>query len=394
MAPRGQVLYYGTSTVRARTSVRPTVRLVSAPVHAPTAPSRMDLASQRCKGCRRVFVNADKLHGHLARSARCLEASVSGSAGASAGGIANDSEVAITATEAARSGDAGMRANVCEALASLRFSGRTPVSESAIQVVKDFMKDWLQMTRRSLEGSVLPLLPGPAAREQVTGNFRSRLGWLDGLGTRKLEMAFLKDHLGASLKPPLRRELPIKKKKKRKLDSTGGAKEFDHCWVMSLLKQIQARIEHDSEFRRELLESSERWSAREEDVGSLQSSLEKLQGDDASAALADFDVENEMHDVEPGLLFRAHPRLGREGAIYARDEHGTEHRVVKLRFIAYLDGIETANPLGVARGSQSMECIYVALLNLPLTACATGWRISSRSRYATRRRSSGSARVP
>ena len=41
----------------------------------------MDLASQRCKGCRRVFVNADKLHGHLARSARCLEASVSGSAG-------------------------------------------------------------------------------------------------------------------------------------------------------------------------------------------------------------------------------------------------------------------------------------------------------------------------
>ena len=148
MAPRGQVLYYGTSTVRARTSVRPTVRLVSAPVHAPTAPSRMDLASQRCKGCRRIFVNADKLHGHLARSARCLEASVSGSAGASAGGIANDSEVAMMATEAARSGDAGVRPNVCKALASLGFSGRTPVSESAIQVVKDFMKDWLQMTRR------------------------------------------------------------------------------------------------------------------------------------------------------------------------------------------------------------------------------------------------------
>ena len=54
--------------------------------------------------------------------------------------------------------------------------------------------------------------------------------------------------------------------------------------------------------------------------------------------------------------------------MYARDEHGTEHRVqvVKLCFIAYLDGIETANPLGVARGSHSMECVYVALLNLPL----------------------------
>jgi len=104
----------------------------------------MDLASQRCKGCRQVFVIADKLHGHLARSARCREASVSGSAGASAGGIANDSEVAMTATEAARSGDAGMRAKVCEALASLRLSGRTPVSASAIQVVKDFLKDWLQ----------------------------------------------------------------------------------------------------------------------------------------------------------------------------------------------------------------------------------------------------------
>ena len=43
-------------------------------------------------------------------------------------------------------------------------------------------------------------------------------------------MAFLKDqHLGASLVPPLKRELPIKKKKKRKLDSSEGAKEVNHC---------------------------------------------------------------------------------------------------------------------------------------------------------------------
>ena len=59
--------------------------------------------------------------------------------------------------------------------------------------------------------------------------------------------------------------------------------------------------------------------------GSLQVSLDKLQGDAASAALADFDIENAMHDVEDGLLFRTHPKLGREGAIYACDEHGTEH---------------------------------------------------------------------
>jgi len=214
---------------------------------------------------------------------------------------------------------------------------------------------------------VLPLLPDPAAREQVTGDLRSRLGWLDGLETRKQEKAFLKDHLGNSLVLPLKRELAVKKKKKRKLDSSEGAKEINHCWDLCLIKQIQARIEHDSEFRRELLESSERWSAREENVGSLRESLEKLQGGDAIAALADFDVEKEMHDVEDGLLFRVHPRLGREGAIYVHDEHGTEHRVVKLCFIAYLDGIETANPLGVARGSHSMECVYVALLNLPLT---------------------------
>ena len=133
----------------------------------------------------------------------------------------------MTATEAARSGDAGMRAKVCEALASLRFSGRTPVSESVIQEVKSFMQEWLQTTRLSLEQSVLPLLPDPAAREQVTGDFRSRLGWLDGLETRKLEMqmAFLKVHLGASLVLPHKRELPIKKKKKRMLDLTEGAKE-------------------------------------------------------------------------------------------------------------------------------------------------------------------------
>ena len=92
------------------------------------------------------------------------------------------------------------------------------------------MQEWLETTRLSLEQSVLPLLPDPAAREQVTGDFRSRLGWLDGLETRKLEMqmAFLKVHLGASLVLPHKRELPIKKKK-RKLDSTDGAKEIHHC---------------------------------------------------------------------------------------------------------------------------------------------------------------------
>jgi len=256
----------------------------------------------------------------------------------------------MTATEAARFGDAGVRATVCQALASLRYSGRTPVSETVIQVVKDFIKDWLQTTRGSLEQSELPLLPDPAAREQVTGHFHSHLGWLDGLRTRKLEMAFLKAHLDTSLVLPLKRDLPVKKKKKRKLDSSEGAKEVNHCWDLCLIKQIQARIEHDAEFRHELLKSSERWSApREEDMGSLQESLEKLQGDDASAALADFDVEKKMHDVEDGLLFRTHPKLGREGAMYARDEHGTEHhQVVKLCFIAYLDGTETANPLDVA----------------------------------------------
>jgi len=261
----------------------------------------------------------------------------------------------MTATEAAIFGDADICATVCEVLAFLRFSGRTPVSESVIQEVKSFMQEWLQTTRLSLKQSVLPLLPDPAAREQGTGHFRSHLGWLDGLGTRKLEMAFLKAHLDTSLVLPLKRDLPIKKKKKRKLDSSEGAKEVNHCWDLCLLKQIQARIEHDSEFCHELLKSSERWSARAEDVGSLQVSLDKLQGDAASAALADFDVENEMHDVDDGLLFRTHSRLGREGAIHVRDEHGTEHQVVKLCFIAYLDGIETANPLGVARGSHSME---------------------------------------
>ena len=138
----------------------------------------MDPAPQRCKGCRKEFPNKHKLDGHLKRSRRCREACVSGNAGASASGIANDSdsEVAMTATEAARLGDAGGRATIYEALASLRYSGRTPVSERGIQVVKDFIKDWLQTTRGALEQAVLPLLPDPAAREQVTGHFRSHLG--------------------------------------------------------------------------------------------------------------------------------------------------------------------------------------------------------------------------
>ena len=43
---------------------------------------------------------------------------------------------------------------------------------------------------------MLPLVPDRAAREHVKGDFRSCLGWLDGLVTRKREMAFLQDHLG------------------------------------------------------------------------------------------------------------------------------------------------------------------------------------------------------
>jgi len=122
----------------------------------------------------------DKFNGHLKRSRRCRVACLSGSAGASAGGIANDSdsEVAMTATEAARCGDAGMRTEICEALASLRFSGRTPVSETVIQVVKDFMKGWLQTTRDSLERSVLPLLPDPAVvSKSLVTSVATSAGW-------------------------------------------------------------------------------------------------------------------------------------------------------------------------------------------------------------------------
>ena len=61
--------------------------------------------------------------------------------------------------------------------------------------------------------------------------------------------------------------LPIVKKK-RKLDSIQGAKEYNHCTDLYLISQIQARIKHDSEFRRKLLESSERWSECAEHVRS------------------------------------------------------------------------------------------------------------------------------
>ena len=87
---------------------------------------------RRCKGCSRCFLNADKCDGHLGRNAQCLETYVSGGAGASAGGILDDSEVAMAATDAARLDNAGMRMSVCEALAFMRFSGRTPVSEPVI----------------------------------------------------------------------------------------------------------------------------------------------------------------------------------------------------------------------------------------------------------------------
>ena len=99
----------------------------------------MDPGPQRCKACSQIFVNADKLHGHLGRNAHCLEAYVSGGASASAGGILDDSKVAMTTTDAARLGDAVMRMDVCEALAFMRFSGRTPVSEPVIQVFKRFL---------------------------------------------------------------------------------------------------------------------------------------------------------------------------------------------------------------------------------------------------------------
>jgi hypothetical protein len=38
---------------------------------------------------------------------------------------------------------------------------------------------------------------------------------------------------------------------------------------------------------------------------------------------------------------------------------------LKLAFKAYYDEVETANPLGYARGAHSIGCIYVSILNLP-----------------------------
>ena len=64
---------------------------------------------RRCKGCSRCFLNADKCDGNLGRNAQCLETYVSGGAGASAGGILDDSEVAMAATDAARLGNAHER---------------------------------------------------------------------------------------------------------------------------------------------------------------------------------------------------------------------------------------------------------------------------------------------
>ena len=84
----------------------------------------------------------------------------------------------MTATDAARFGDAVMRTNVCKALAFLRFSGRTPVSASVIQEVKSFTQDWLQTTWLSLEQSVLPLLPDPRLVSDSRGtSAAASAGW-------------------------------------------------------------------------------------------------------------------------------------------------------------------------------------------------------------------------
>jgi len=63
-------------------------------------------------------------------------------------------------------------------------------------------------------------------------------------------------------------------------------------------------------------------------------------------------------DITDGSVFRDHPEFGQNPRL------GKPGQPFQLAIGLYYDGVETANPLGFARGKHSIGCIYICLVNL------------------------------
>ena len=231
---------------------------------------------------------------------------------------------------------AAMKDKITEEFGRMRYESM--VSSSTMQTLKEGLRSWVQDAQDGLLNELQPHI-SPNSGLDVAALLKSHLSWLQGIETDATEASNHRALLGRAFTEPVARRLGTHRQSVK--DAEGmehSTKQItDYCFDIPLIPQIQALIEHDPAAWAQIQSSSEEWSQVRE-------------------------ASTDISDITDGKIFREHEKLGvNSGSIVCPDLGGNR---LKLAFKAYYDEIETANPLGFARGVHSIGCTYVSLINL------------------------------
>lgn len=296
----------------------------------------MDVDASTCQVCKRTF--KDLLH-HLSCHPSC-RSSYACSQGDALTASPDPAMVGDAVASRTAIYERGMTADVVDELGSLRHEAQ--VSGNTVDGFKRKLQGWLESAEASLIDELEPHVSS-ASGINVAELIQSRLGWLRGIETSKLEEAAHRKLLGAAWVTPVKRELGEHEEQTKDADGevikTKTIK--DAAWDIPLIAQLQALIAHDSDFWTHVKASSSSWS-REEPP----------------------DEPDVIADICDGQLFIEHPKLGRKsGPIPCPTTPGGQR--IKLGFKGYYDEVECVNALGGAAGTHEIGCTYVSCLNLP-----------------------------
>ena len=115
------------------------------------------------------------------------------------------------------------------------------------------------------------------------------------------------------------------------------AEQKDYCYDIPVKDTLARLLQNDSRAWEQVKATQEEWSRNP-----------PARGTKATV----------IADITDGSVFRDHPEFGQNARL------GKAGEPFQLAIGLYYDGIETANPLGYARGKHSIGCIYMSLINL------------------------------
>ena len=281
-----------------------------------------------CPGCGENFLCMSK---HLSRRAQCQKRVVEIAALEEKAG--EDVPMVADTGASTKAFHTVMKAAVARDLADFRYGGSMKmVSGSAVDGFKQATASWLSSCEASLIGALAPHI-SEASGIDVAELVRSRLDIFSDIHTAKLEeKELISSTLGPRWVAPRRRLMP--------------GSDSDCVWDIPLIEQLQALITYDRSAAEQIMQSSKQWQS-------------------AASAPPPTSAQRVFRDLPHGDVFQQHTKLG-VGSIPMPCVSGGDGE--KTCWKKYYDDVESANPIGVARGVHSIGAVYVSCVNLdPVT---------------------------